>query len=79
MATSVKTDADTDTPCTKPLILHTLLEKGQPVEKMTNAQKSCSPDSGLTSVGIFLNICETLWGPVEILKSSSVDLNIVTD
>lgn len=29
----MKTDADTDTPCTKPLILHTMLEKGQPVEK----------------------------------------------
>lgn len=32
MATRVKTDADTDTPCTKPLILHTVLEKGQPVK-----------------------------------------------
>lgn len=33
MATRVKTDAETDAPCTKPLILHTALEKGQPVEK----------------------------------------------
>lgn len=33
MATRVKTDAETDTPCTKPLILHTILEKGQPGEK----------------------------------------------
>lgn len=33
MATRVNTDAETDTPCTKPLILHTVLEKGQPVEK----------------------------------------------
>jgi hypothetical protein len=31
MATSVKTDADTDMPCTKPLILHVALSKGQPV------------------------------------------------
>lgn len=30
MATKVNTDAETDTPCTKPLILHTILEKGQP-------------------------------------------------
>lgn len=33
MATRVNTDAETDTPCTKPLILHTVLEKGQPVEQ----------------------------------------------
>lgn len=36
IATRVKTDADTDTPCTKPLILHTVLEKGQPVKKATS-------------------------------------------
>lgn len=35
MATRVKTDAETDIPCTKPLILHTVLEKGQPVEQVT--------------------------------------------
>lgn len=33
MATKVNTDAETDTPCTKPLILHTILEKGQPGKK----------------------------------------------
>lgn len=33
MATKVKTEAETDTPCTKPLILQTALEKGQPVDK----------------------------------------------
>lgn len=38
MATRVKTDADTDTPCTKPLILHTVLEKGQPVKEKTKKQ-----------------------------------------
>lgn len=36
MATRVKTDAETDTPCTKPLILHTILEKGQPGKKAEN-------------------------------------------
>lgn len=34
MATRVKTEAATDIPCTKPLNLHTMLEKGQP-EKET--------------------------------------------
>lgn len=33
MATRVKTEAATDIPCTKPLILHTMFEKGQPEEK----------------------------------------------
>lgn len=33
MATRVKTEAATDIPCTKPLILHTVFEKGQPEEK----------------------------------------------
>lgn len=37
MATRVNTDAETDTPCTKPLILHTILEKGQPGKKAENA------------------------------------------
>lgn len=31
MATSVKTEAETDMPCTRPLILHMALSKGQPV------------------------------------------------
>lgn len=31
MATSVKTEAETDMPCTRPLILHMVLSKGQPV------------------------------------------------
>lgn len=30
MATSVKTEAETDMPCTRPLILHMVLSKGQP-------------------------------------------------
>lgn len=44
MATRVKTDADTDTPCTKPLILHTVLEKGHPVggEKQTSKKQAPS-------------------------------------
>lgn len=33
MATKVKTEADTDTPWTNPLILQTVLEKDQPVDK----------------------------------------------
>lgn len=44
MATSVKTDVDTDTPCTKPLILHTPLEKGQP-EKKKKGQSVTPPDA----------------------------------
>lgn len=30
MATSVKTEAETDMPCTRPLILHMVLSKGHP-------------------------------------------------
>lgn len=37
MATRVNTEAETDTPCTKPLILHTILEKGQPGKKAKDA------------------------------------------
>ena len=33
MATRVKTDAETLMPCTRPLILHTVLVKGQPEEE----------------------------------------------
>ncbi len=36
MATSVKTEADTDIPCTIPLNLHTKLPKGQPAEEKWN-------------------------------------------
>jgi len=32
MATSVKTEAETDMPCTRPLILHMALSKGQPAK-----------------------------------------------
>lgn len=32
MATRVNTEADTETPCTNPLILHTTLEKGHPAK-----------------------------------------------
>lgn len=40
MATKVKTEAETDTPCTKPLILHTVLEKGQPVGNTNDTNDS---------------------------------------
>lgn len=35
MATSVNTEADTDMPCTKPLILHVALSKGHPAMTIT--------------------------------------------
>ena len=34
MATKVKTEAETDIPCTSPLILHMLLPNGQPGREM---------------------------------------------
>ena len=49
MATRVKTEAETDTPCTKPLILHTELEKGQPVEeRITSHQRGSQAGNSLT-------------------------------
>ena len=34
MATKVKTEAATDIPCTRPLILHTVLVNGQPFNRI---------------------------------------------
>lgn len=42
MATKVKTEAETETPCTNPLILHTMLEKGHPVGRNHTHKGSCS-------------------------------------
>lgn len=49
MATRVKTEAATDIPCTKPLILHTVFEKGQPdrnIKECENVTRKYRVDSG---------------------------------
>lgn len=40
MATSVKTEAHTDIPCTRPLTLHTALLKGQPVKSVKKIKRN---------------------------------------
>lgn len=54
MATRVKTEADTDTPCTKPLILHTVLEKGHPVEKSHKGSAQYSSWKLISNSGVIV-------------------------
>lgn len=57
MATRVKTDADTEMPCTVPLSLHTRLPKGHPAHRkrqtaVSGLQELTSPSLGFVTLQI---------------------------
>lgn len=54
MATRVKTDADTEIPCTMPLILQTRLPKGHPEDRRDAVSSSKQQQELISKVGVAL-------------------------